>query len=237
MKILISVSDKEKPQGSSSPYFKALAAAGAEPQELQLVTAADGPRAREEEFSGVLLTGGEDVDPELYDERKKYDNVRTNRKRDEFELALLDRALQARRPLLGICRGAQMINVKFGGALYQDLKSDFVPDEPPGVEHKQPGARTLATHSVTVTEPASHLAETFTGNRRVNSLHHQAIKRVGRGLKVTAYSEDGLPEAIESATPYPFLLAVQWHPEEMTDREEQLNIFRQFVEKCRAAAE
>jgi gamma-glutamyl-gamma-aminobutyrate hydrolase PuuD len=236
MKILISVSDKEKAQGSNSPYFKAMIAAGARREELELVAAADAPRALEEDCSGVLFAGGEDVDPELYDERKKYDSVRINRKRDEFELALLDRALQARRPLLGICRGAQMINVKFGGALYQDLKSDFVPLDTPGVEHKQPGGRSQPSHSVTVTEPESKLAAVFTGSCRVNSLHHQAIKRVGHGLKVTAYSEDGLPEAIEGANPYPFLLAVQWHPEEMTDHAEQLELLRQFIARCREAA-
>jgi putative glutamine amidotransferase len=235
MKILISVSDKERTQGTRSPYFKALVEAGAQPEELELVTAADGSCPLQETFAGVLFTGGEDVDPEFYDEPQKHENVRPNRKRDEFEMELLGRALEGRRPVLGICRGAQMVNVKFGGSLYQDLKSDFVPSEHLGIEHRQTGSRALATHSVTVTEPDSRLAKIFTGRCRVNSLHHQAIRRVGHGLKVTAYSEDGLPEAIETADDYPFLMAVQWHPEEMTNREEQLKIFQTFLEKCRQA--
>ena len=91
-------------------------------------------------------------------------------------------------------------------------------------------------HTVTLTEPASRLAEVFQGSCRVNSLHHQAIRRVGRGLKVTAYSEDGLVEAVEAADNYPFLVAVQWHPEEMADRPEQKRIFEQFLAKCREVA-
>ncbi len=236
MRILISVSDKEKARGSSSPYFKAMVEAGAPPEAIELVTAADRFRLQNGTFSGVLFTGGEDVDPQFYGEPKKYENVRSNRERDEFELELLDRTLQQRRPLLGICRGAQMINVKFGGALYQDLKNDFTPTIPTGIEHRQAGSRSAVTHIVTVTEPASKLAEIFTGNCRVNSLHHQAIKRVGHGLKVTAYSEDGLPEAIEAADPYPFLMAVQWHPEELTDHPEQIQILREFVRKCHEVA-
>lgn len=237
MKILISVSEKEKSQGVNSPYYKALVNAGAEPEELEMVVASDAACPEERAFDGIVFTGGEDVDPAFYDEPKKHENVRTNRKRDEFELHLLDRALESRLPILGICRGAQMINVKFGGSLYQDLKNDFVPSVLPGVEHRQAGSRSAATHSVTVTEPESKLAEFFTGQCRVNSLHHQAIKRVGHGLKVTAYSEDGLPEAIEAADAYPFLMAVQWHPEEMTNREEQLKIFQTFVEKCRKSSQ
>src|SRR6202040_1694895 len=115
--------------------------------------------------------------------------------------------------------------VKFGGTLYQDLQSDT----DIGGGHKQDTGRHESTHTVTLTEPASRLAEVFQGSCRVNSLHHQAIRRVGRGLKVTAYSEDGLVEAVEAADNYPFLVAVQWHPEEMADRPEQRRIFEQFL--------
>jgi len=89
---------------------------------------------------------------------------------------------------------------------------------------------------VTVTESNSNVGAAIAGSCRVNSLHHQAIKRLGHGLKVTAHAEDGLVEAIESADEYPFLLAVQWHPEEMTDRPEQRKIFEEFIAKCREAA-
>lgn len=230
MRIAVSVSVKEKAKGANSAYFQALVGAGARPEELELVTAGDPHRA--EDFDGLLFAGGEDVDPALYGEHRKYSTVKVDRARDEFELALLDRALDRRLPILGICRGTQMINVKFGGTLYQDLKSDMALE----IEHKQAGNRGESTHSVTLTDPESRLAEAFQGSCRVNSLHHQAIRRLGRGLKVTAHSEDGLVEAVEAADDYPFLMAVQWHPEEMADRPEQRKIFEQFLARCREAA-
>lgn len=232
MKIALSVSQKEKAKGEQSPYFRALVASGARPDEIELVTATDIRRVRAEDYDGILFAGGEDVDPALYEETAKYPSVHVDRVRDRFEFALLDAALERRLPILGICRGIQMINVRFGGTLYQDLGSDDATER----EHHQPGSRSEPTHAVTLTEPESHLAQAFQGSCRVNSLHHQAIKHVGRGLKKTAYSEDGLAEAVEAADDYPFLLAVQWHPEEMADRPEQRKIFEQFLEKCREAA-
>ena len=236
MKIALSVSDKERAKGPKSAYYRALVAAGASGDELEVVTAADSHRVRAKYFDGILFTGGEDVDPSLYGENKKYENVHVNRDRDQFEMKLLDGALDRRLPILGICRGAQMINVGFGGTLYQDLAQDAVPE----FEHQQSEAgksREDTVHGVTVTEPRSHLAEAFVGSCRVNSLHHQAIKRLGRGLKVTAHSEDGLVEAVEAADDYPFLLAVQWHPEEIADHPEQRRIFEEFIGECRKVAE
>ena len=231
MKIAISVSDKEKAKGTESPYFRALVAAGAHPEDLELVTPSAPALKR---FDGVLFAGGEDVDPEFYEEQTKYDVVHVNRIRDEFEFALLDRALAARLPILGICRGSQVINVKFGGSLYQDLQRDYTDLER---EHKQQGSRGETTHTVTVTDADSHLGQVLRSSScRVNSLHHQAIKRLGRGLKVTAHSEDGLVEAIEAADDYPFLVAVQWHPEEINELPEERRIFEQFLERCREHA-
>ena len=236
MKIAVSVSEKEKAKGLKSPYFRALVAAGASGDELELVAAADSRRVRAGDFDGILFTGGEDVDPSFYGEKKKYESVHVNRDRDQFEMTLLNRALDRRLPILGICRGAQMINVGFGGTLYQDLAQDAAPE----FEHQQLDAgksREDTVHGVTITEPQSHLAGAFAGSCRVNSLHHQAIKRLGRGLKVTAHSEDGFVEAVEAADDYPFLRAVQWHPEEIADHPEQRRIFEEFIGECRKAAE
>jgi gamma-glutamyl-gamma-aminobutyrate hydrolase PuuD len=237
MKIAISVSAKEKTKGEKSPYVQALLAAGVEAKEIVLLGPGDRARADAKKFDGVLFAGGEDVAPALYDENKKFQNVKTDRARDDFELALFDAAREERIPILGICRGMQMINVRYGGTLYQDLKLEPHTESGPPVEHKQLGSRQEATHSVTVTEPESLLGAVFQGSCRVNSLHHQAVRRVGHGLKVTAYSEDGLPEALEDADDYPFLMAVQWHPEEMTERPEQKRIFEQFLSKCREAGQ
>ena len=233
MRIALSVSEKEKAKGKESPYFKAMLAAGAKPGEIELVSASDAGRIRVQSFDGVLFAGGEDVDPAFYGEEKKHDSVQVDRRRDEFELKLLERALDRRLPIFGICRGTQMINVKFGGTLYQDLESDTAPQ----FKHKQDGRRSDTTHQVTLTDPDSRLAGVFRGSCRVNSLHHQAIKRLGRGLKVTAHSEDGLVEAVEAADDYPFLMAVQWHPEELvSEHDEQRALLERFVSKCREAA-
>lgn len=235
MKIAVSVSGKEKDKGPDSPYFKALVAAGVHPEEIQMVSAGDrNVAAGPEIFDGVLFTGGEDVDPVLYDEQKKYPDVHTHRPRDDFEMELLKKGMKLRLPVLGICRGIQMINVSFGGTLYQDLKSDT----PLERDHKQTASRGEPTHSITVTEPDSWLHGVVQGSCRVNSLHHQAINRTGRGLKVVAHSEDGLVEAVELADQYPFFLAVQWHPEEMIpDDSMQRKILEMFVAKCQERAE
>ncbi len=232
MKIAISVSDKEKAKGQESPYFKALLVAGARPEEIELVTAG-AAHFRAQDFDGILLGGGEDVDPALYDEEKKYDNVKVNRKRDDFEFKLLDEARSSQLPVFGICRGTQLINVKFGGTLYQDLPSDAKIE----FNHRQDEERDELTHTVTVSDRESHLGQVLNGHCHVNSLHHQAIKRVGRGLKITAYSEDGLVEAVEATGDYPYLVAVQWHPEEIAEQPEQKRILQQFVDQCRKKAQ
>jgi putative glutamine amidotransferase len=236
MRIAVSVADKEKAKGAESPYFRALLAAGADPKEIELVSASDAPRVRAEDYDGILFAGGEDVDPSFYGEEKRHNNVHDHRPRDEFEFSLLEGALARRAPILGICRGVQMINVKFGGTLYQDMKEDAEPQ----FEHRQTDlgkSRQESTHTVLVTDAESSLGAIMQGACRVNSLHHQAVKRLGRGLKVTAHSEDGFVEAVESADAYPFLMAVQWHPEEMVSSSaEQREIFVRFVAKCREGA-
>jgi len=236
MRIAVSVSEKEKAGGAESPYFQALLAAGAEGSEIEFVSASDAPRAHAEDYAGILFAGGEDVDPSFYGEEKQHENVDDHRPRDEFEFSLLEGALARRAPILGICRGVQMINVKFGGTLYQDMKEDAEPR----FEHRQTDlgkSRQESSHAVLVTDSESSLGAIVQGACRVNSLHHQAVKRLGRGLKVTARSEDGFVEAVESAEEYPFLMAVQWHPEEMVSNSaEQREIFVRLVAKCREGA-
>jgi putative glutamine amidotransferase len=233
MRIALSVSEEEKAKGPESPYFQALLVAGAAGDEIEFLSASDAPRVHGEDYDGFLFAGGEDVDPSFYGEQKQHETVHAHRPRDEFELSLLARALERRAPILGICRGVQMINVGFGGTLYQDMKEDAEPH----FEHRQTDLGTSPqepTHTVQVTDSESGLGRIVQGACRVNSLHHQAVKRLGQGLKVTARSEDGFVEAVESAEEYPFLMAVQWHPEEMVSNSaEQRGIFVHFLAKCR----
>jgi putative glutamine amidotransferase len=233
MKIVISVSDKEKAKDIQSPYYKALLAVSVKPEELEMVSPSHPSIPNMRDYDGVLFTGGKDINPKYYQEALKYPGLfQIDEKRDAFEFELFDRAHRCRLPILGICRGLQMINVKFGGTLYQDLNSEARVE----LEHMQSAPRPEPTHTVTLTDPESGLAETFKGSCRVNSLHRQAIKRLGRGLRVTARSEDGLVEAVESADAYPFLVAVQWHPEEMVDQPEPRKLFENFVARCRELA-
>lgn len=158
--------------------------------------------------SGLVLTGGEDVEPARYGEAPTPALGPVNPARDAMELAALRHALRRQLPVLGICRGCQVLNVFFGGTLYQDLDT-----QRPGTgRHCQTESGSIRTHPARV-EPGSRLASILgVGELRINSFHHQGVKDLGRGLEATAFADDGLIEAIE-ATGYPWVIGVQWHPE------------------------
>ncbi|HEX6940394.1 MAG TPA: gamma-glutamyl-gamma-aminobutyrate hydrolase family protein [Longimicrobiales bacterium] len=158
---------------------------------------------------GLVLTGGEDVDPALYGEAPIPQLGIVNRPRDRMELAALKLAMARTLPVLAICRGCQLVNVCFGGTLYQDLAT-----QRPGTKlmHQQVEAWERRTHRASI-RPGTRLAA-IVGSEEllINSFHHQGIKDVGPGLEVVAEAEDGTVEAVE-ARDYPWLLGVQWHPE------------------------
>ena len=157
-----------------------------------------------------------------------------SRERDLFELALFAAARQRELPILGICRGIQVVNVALGGTLWQDL-----PSERPGeVDHNPEAARSERTHLVRL-EPGSLAASALGGTEiRVNSFHHQAIRDLAPKLVATGWTDDGLIEAVESAPGQPWLLAVQWHPEEMHAevRSPDRGLFRALVERAGSPA-
>ncbi|MBP9732679.1 MAG: gamma-glutamyl-gamma-aminobutyrate hydrolase family protein [Candidatus Magasanikbacteria bacterium] len=157
----------------------------------------------------VVLTGGHDVHTTRYGEEIRYDTVQTYSCRDDIEFGLLEAAMALKKPVFGICRGLQVINVFFGGSLHQNLHHDVSGTFP----HRQPKEDIeKLLHPVTIESP-SFLSRIFPDIHEimVNSFHNQSVKNLGDGLKISAKSSDGIVEAIEHET-YP-IYAVQWHPE------------------------
>jgi putative glutamine amidotransferase len=166
-------------------------------------------------LDGLVIPGGEDVSPGCYGETPHAHLGRTNAARDQAEIALVLDALKRRMPLLGICRGLQIINVALGGTLYQDIA-----DQVPGtLKHAQwNGPRNRIAHLISIA-PGTLLREALgTTTQRVNSLHHQAVHALGRGVRVTAQAPDGVIEGIEIEG-HPWAVAVQYHPEELAERD------------------
>jgi putative glutamine amidotransferase len=182
---------------------------------------------------GLLLTGGEDVDPKLYGAAPHPKLGAINPARDATELALLEAARDRRLPVLAICRGIQILNVACGGTLFQDLPSEH----PSVTQHDSQHDRSARTHDVTIVA-GSHLAEaTGTTLMAVNSYHHQAVNRIGAGLRVTAVAPDGVIEGVEVDDPSWWVLSVQWHPEDLTTdvRSWDRGIFKAFAEEIARA--
>jgi putative glutamine amidotransferase len=194
------------------PYLKAVEAAGAEPVELPA-----GTRSLPE-LDGLLLPGGADVDPAFYGERRDEKVGPVDRELDETELRLFREAREHDLPVLGICRGQQVINVAMGGSLIQHLDDHDVRDL----------GRGHLAHAIEV-DPASELGRAAGEPRlRVNSFHHQAVDRLASGLQVTAKGEDGTVEGVESDDG--MVVAVQCHPEELTnDLPWARRLFERFV--------
>jgi putative glutamine amidotransferase len=219
--------------GVNAAYIQALLGAGGVPL---IVTPLMGPSLAGRALDGVdglILTGGEDLDPAWYGADPSPLLSPPSRERDLFELALFAVARQRGLPILGICRGIQLINVGLGGTLFQDLPSE----RPGSVDHRPEGPRDLRSHRVRL-EPGSRAAEALGGTTlTVNSSHHQAIKNLATGLRPTGWTDDGLVEAAESTDEGPWLLAVQWHPEEMhCDRQApERGLFAALVREAGAA--
>lgn len=208
-------------------YLKALTAAGAIPVVLPLTSSMDDLRQLAGIMDGFLFTGGPDVHPFLFGEETQAHCGSVSPERDQMELALLPIVMEMRKPILGICRGVQLLNIGLGGTIWQDIPSQVTSDFP--LAHTQPFAFSLPSHSVTVT-PGSRLAEIAgTETLSVNSMHHQAVKDVAPGLTAIAFSSDHLVEAVEM-TDYPFFIGVQWHPEYLWEKDDAaLKLFQAFV--------
>jgi len=200
--------------GINQSYVRALAAAGCAPVLIPILDDEDRLRAIYDRLDGIVFPGGADVAPQEYGEAP-IDNVNIiEAPRDRTELTLARWAFADDLPTLGICRGQQLLNVALGGTLYQDLRHQQVTT----VEHSDVDgrARNALLHRVRL-DPGSRLAQLIDETSiEVNSLHHQAVKSVAPQLKVTGTSDDGVIESLESDDRR-FLIAVQWHPEEIDD--------------------
>ncbi len=186
----------------NTAYCNAIFAAGGVP--VFLPYTADPERLeRYAELDGFLFAGGVDVDPKYYGKTVSADNVETDAARDEFEFALFRRIYPTGKPIFGICRGMQLINVALGGTLYQDI---------PG--HRQTEAGKHPTQTVKIAGDG-RLSRMFGAEAEVcvNTFHHQAVKDVADTLSVSARAEDGIVEAVETCERGRYLAAVQWHPE------------------------
>ena len=210
-------------------YSRAVEAAGGLPVILPPIGSAATLCQLVTRLDGILITGGDfDIDPSFYGENPIAELGKLKPERTEFELELTGIALKRDLPLLGICGGAQAINVALGGSLYQDIATQYAN----AGDHQQGAKKETGGHRVQI-EPGSRLRQIV--KRRdleVNTTHHQAVKRLGKGLVVNATAEDGLVEGIESPV-HSFLLAVQWHPEVLASRyAPHQRIFSFFISIC-----
>ena len=207
-------------------YINAVMQAGGVPILIPSLIAGDGWDTVYSRVDGILFSGGGDIGLEYSpgEPHPRIDEV--DLARDSIELKLVRAAASDGKPFLGICRGCQVMNVALGGNLYT-----HIPDQlPNALDHSYPGnMRTVLVHEVKI-EEGTYLAEIF-GEPilKVNSLHHQGLKEIAPSLRVSGYSPDGLVEAVELPD-HPFGLAVQWHPEWLTDQEPTRNLFCKFVD-------
>ena len=220
----------------SQRYVHVLTAAGAIPWVVPLLEGNEAAlRQIYDRLDGLFLPGGVDVDPATYGEARSELCGRIDAARDWTELLLARWALADRKPVLAVCRGAQLINVAVGGSLYQDVSAQH----PDAIKHDhfplKGRRRDELAHDVVI-PPGSRLHRLLGADRlEVNSMHHQGIARLAPGLRAVATSPDGLIEGVEGGTNGQFLLGVQWHPEDLVDVDPRMRrLFDAFIEAASA---
>ena len=226
MKIAVTL-DRDADVSETSDYVRSLLAAGV-PLDSITVTTPIAPEAGS--FDALLLGGGGDVDPARYG-RACLDNgtVEVDPERDALDFRLFEEARRTGVPVFAICRGLQVVNVAFGGTLVQDIPSE----RPSPVVHQRPrDEKTRRDHAVAIVSGTLLATLANAGRASVNSRHHQAIEGLGRGLSVTANAPDGIAEAIE-APGDPWLLGVQWHPENLLGDPVSERLFGEFLRAAR----
>jgi putative glutamine amidotransferase len=182
-----------------------------------------------EKLDGLLLSGGGDVHSRFYGKKNQLGKTKgVNEQRDEFEFSVIERALDAEIPVLGVCRGMQLMNVYLGGSLTVDLASEGFND------HTSPAKNRVAMHGISVMQHSMLHALTGTTETKVNTFHHQAVDKLGKGLMCSAISPDTVVEAGEWVMKdnMPFLMLVQWHPERLRETFFSQKIARLFLREA-----
>lgn len=178
---------------------------------------------------GVLFSGGGDIDPRKFGENTKNTCGKIQAFRDSLELWFFKKAFEAKRPIMGICRGIQLINVALGGTLYQDIPTEC----PSKISHQQSEPKPLPSHEVKIISDTPLMEIVGKERMTANSFHHQAIKALGEGLEVMAYSDDGIIEAIYYNGKN-YILGYQWHPEILCNIDADNKVlFDDFIDFCK----
>ncbi|MBQ7700111.1 MAG: gamma-glutamyl-gamma-aminobutyrate hydrolase family protein [Clostridia bacterium] len=227
--ILIFASRKDDTTFCCIRYSDAITSAGGIPLIVPMKTDEESLKQLCDLADGFLFAGGVDLDPSLYGEKKLNDTVEIDAMRDALEMSAVKLAFETGKPILGICRGIQSVNVGLGGSLWQDIPAQIEG----ALCHQQKAPGTETTHTVNI-KPGTKLykiigAETV----KTNTFHHQAVKAPGKGLIVSAQAEDGVTEALETEDDR-YLLLIQWHPEftAVTDKVSAA-LFNSFIEEAK----
>lgn len=224
-------------EGSSTSapltYVESVIRAGGVPMVIPLTSDPELLAAMLDRVDGVIMTGGEDIDPLKWFGEQPVNAMGTIvPERDAFDIALIRMAVGRNMPLLGICRGHQLLNVAFGGSLYQDIPSQV---KGSNVKHNQKAPSNYGTHTINIEKGSLLNKQTGLDKVAVNSYHHQAVKDVAPGYKATAYSEDGIIEAMEKEGSTR-VFGVQFHPEGFTSKniDTFLGIFKHLIKEAEA---
>ena len=220
--------DNELSTRVQNPYIRAIERSGGIPVLFPYVDDGETVEHLVDICDGFFFTGGADIDPKRYGEEPRETIGDVQEPRDEFEFNVFQRVIKTSKPILAICRGAQLVNVALGGTLYQDIPSEVQTK----ILHKQSEPKFSHSHDVRIMANTPLYEMMRTERIKANSFHHQAIKMLGDGLEIMAVAEDGIIEAVYSSGSQ-YIRAYQWHPERLFEIDTQNRIiFEDFIRVC-----